>query len=1766
MSIEIVRGELERLYSLEELLSLSEDLLGFPSTEVGGTASKASFAKALVDRCVEAYAVPALLDAMTALRIDLDARVKELAKTGGAVDGELKPGEAFGAFQIVRKIADGPRATVYAAKREGSDRVLKVFKAAFASDAAATRRYLTQWKLLAKLANESLPAEPEVGTTGSRLWASYKLADAQPLAARVARSGALHLNESKPLLRGVLGALIAIHDARLAHGAVKLENVLVARGASGTPVAILVDAGGDKLTQGIGALAKPGLGKALSPDQLRGKQADASTDLYAFGALLFELLTGKPLFATAAGADLVSAHLTTPAPAPSTVAPRGWVTKEVDDLVLSLLDKSADKRPKSAKVVLELIESIGKPATTSKLSQEEFDAKVDALVADPEDHDAAMALEAAIESGAEPAKVAEAFSVSAEGIDMPEEEGEAREKAREAKKALLYRAARIHEHAKQFAQAEEIYGQVCELDPTDDIAVTALEEVRRQQGKFEELIEMLLERREKSESHTERARCLNQIGHLYIRELDDHEQGVFAYAQALAQDVQNDEYAADLERTAGSDMRLWTEALSILSEATTHPRMPPETKVVLFTRLGHWYSEKVARPDLGLPCFQAVLAIEPAHDGALAGMASVYRRAQQWQELGQVVLRRADRAPTPEKAREYRAQAADLLETKLSDPGRARDLYEQIIAEDPGHDAACDALGRIYQQLGDTQGLAKILERRSEALRGEARVEAICRVAELYEDQLNNLPEAFRRYESALEVDATSLTALRGLDRILNRQGRYGELIEILERQLAIAATPRQKINLLERMAGIHEEEFLDHAKAAATLERVLEVDPAHLAALTSLVRHYRALDRWEDVVAAYERQLKIVTEDKPRIDALLALGRVLIEQVGSPQRAQKALERVLEIDPNHGGALESLANVRAATGDAEAALAAVEALAAKADKPEQKSDLWVRAAKMLEEKGDKDGAIERYKAALDALPSNTGAAHALRAAYLARGDAASAVELIAREIETNDGKIAKGRLYGEMAVLLRDKLKDTPRAADAAKKAIDFDPTSLFGHVVTGDIAYEAGRFVESSKAFEVVASRLDALPKADAHRVVVRYIESLSKVGSLEKAVGVVEALLAAAPDSPDAHLNAARVYLDAGEAKRSVKLFEELLERFDERLGMKMRSEALLGLGTARYKLGQHDDAIAPLAEAADLDPESNAPIEVLAKVYEEKGNWEELVRIKTRRLDSLTGETRTTVLLEIGDIYSQKLSDRTRASKSYIAALDERPDDRRVLTKLMQLYSEEKDWSRLVDVVLKLASMVSDNKQKAKYLHTAAIVAGRQMGELERAAKFYDEVLELDPTLEKALNEAIDVRGQLGDHEGVERLLKIQLDQATEVADRDKLLVTFDKLGQLYREKLGWTTEAIDAFEAAQTLDPDNDPRNELLATLYASDPAQYLDKAVAAQRPILKKNPLKPEPYRLLRKLYTEAKRADAAWCLCQGLAVINMAEPDEERFYRRMRADGAAAAQNRLTPEIWDALMHPDADPLVTGIFQVIEPAVLTRNGQPLEQLGYQAAYALDLVRHPYPMSQTLYYACGVLGMDPPPVFQNPEDPGGLSFLHARTPSIVLGAAALAHEIPGQPAAFIAGRHLSYYRPGLYIRHLVPTGTGLRAWLFAAIKLIVPAFPVNPELEGPVAENLAFLERSLTGGTRDQLSSLVTKLLQAGAIDLKKWVAGVDLTADRVALVLANDLEISLEMIKASDEGSTAVPHRERHQALLFFATSEEYFTVRRHLGINIDA
>jgi tetratricopeptide (TPR) repeat protein len=1774
MDIDILRGELERLFKLEEQQALAKDILGFSLEEVGGTASSATFARALVEHCKANDAVDALADTIVSLRADVDPKLRDASINGFSSHDEIANGAKLGDLSIVKRLGEGPLAHVYLAKRDGKDTTLRVLRHDVAFDRRRVQRYLAHNRQVAGLSQDNLPKGLTAAIVEDRAIVTYEHADAQSLAARVGRLGPIHLNEARTILTQVLEALAAIHEKRLAHGSVKLENVLLARGDAGTQKVILVDAGADRLRRRprasgdvLGMVVNP---KIAAPELHRGKGADPRSDLYAFGVLVYELLSGKPPFAATSPAELASQHLGKQPEPPSTVAPRGWISKEIDAFVLGLLAKDPSARPKDARAVLSAVEALGRAPEKKKestLTDEQLSARIDKLVESPEDEEAALALESAVEEGGDAVKIADAFAMAADTLDIAEDD-EAKETKSEIKKALLFRAARIFDTAAKDAEkAEGIYAAITTLDPHDEIAMIALEEVRKKLGKYDELIEMLLARSERAESREEKARAFAEIGRICAHDTDDKAQALVAYAQALAECPEDDDYAREVERLAGSDPAQWNESLETLV-AQTQAEIPPEQRNALFMLLGGWYGKKLSRPDLALPCFQAVVSVEPSNDAALAGMAEIYRTAQQWPELGAVLLRRADVAPNPARARDLRATAAELLLSKLNEPLRAKDVYELIIEEDPAHDAATTALVKIYEQLGETEKLVKVLERQADALRGEQKARALCRIAELFEGQLDNLEEAIHRYEAAIAVDERHLDALKGLDRIFNRTNRYKELLQNLDRQLAIAATPRQKINLYERIASIHDEEFLDHKASATALEAILAIDPAHENSLTSLVRHYRALDRWEDVANLYDRHLKLVVDVPRRIELLVARGRVLTEQVGSPERAMASYEAILEVDSEHSGALEALARLREQSGDSTAALGAIEALAAKASTPEAKADLWVRAAKLLEGRGDRDGAIERYKAALDADPKNVAATAALRAAYSARGDAASAVSLIEREIETAEGKLAKARLLGEMAKICRERLKDDSRAEAAAKKALELDVTALDALVVLGDLAFEAGRFHEAAKHFEALSARTDVLPKEDATRVLVRYVDTLAKINATEKAVASIETLLRLAPDDEAAIGRVAKVTFDHGEPNRAYELNKQYFEKFGSHLLGQERAATLYRLGEAARRVEKLGEAKALLQEAADIDPASTLPLDGLARLAESKGDWEEVVRIKTKKLDMGTADERSETLVEIGEVIAVKIGDRTRAAKSYVQALEDRPGDRRLLTKLMQLYSEEKDWAKLVEIVLRLADFVDDAKQKSKYVHTAAGIAHKQMQDLDAAIGYYDRVLALDPDFAVALNEAIELRREKKDWEGVEKLLQQKLEQAQNANDTARLLETFDAMAEVYHKHLGWTSEAIDAFEAAQTLDPDNRERNDQLASMYASDPSKYLEKAVVAQRAILRRNPHRPEAYKLLRKLYTEAKRADSAWCLCQALFVLNLAEPDEERFFKRMRSESAAPAQDRLTDEDWiKRVGHDDSDPLVTAIFALIEPAILQARAKPLEELGFDERYAIDLSLHPYPMSQTLYYAAGVLGMTPPLTFQNPNDPGGLSFLHGRTPAIVLGRAALAGDVPAQAAAYLAARHLANYRPGYYVRHLVPTGTGLRAWLFAAIKLIAPQFPVAPEMEGPVNENLEHLGRHFTGIEKEHLTSVVTKMLQGGgSLDLKSWVAGVDMTADRVGFLVAHDLETAAELIKATDDASASLPVRERLKELVLWSVSEDYFEVRQRLGITIDA
>lgn len=1765
MEMDGLRGELERLFELEELLELSSGLLGFNPSDVGGMREKASFVRALTDYCDARGALEALCDAVVAIKPDADPELRATRSLGLRQRDELAPGDEVGAFRIERELGGGPQGTSYRVTRGSEAFRLKVLHRETLRDPHGTQRFLTFTRLLASAAVPGLPRDLEITSEQGRVAIAERWFEGESLAARLARAGRLPAGEVQRILLSTARVLAALHERRLCHGNLKLDNVLLGPGETPEAELQLQDAGADLLGYRrapngliqVLSLASP---QTVAPERLRGRERDASGDVYALGVLGYELLTGKAPFAGETALEAAVRHLTVEPEPPSALA-TGFLSPSFESLLMRLMNKDPKARPHSGgAVVEELLEIAGALGETST-SEEELREKMDALLRDPASEAAAKELDA-IAIGPFRARAAAAFAAAADELS-DEDAGERRTKA-----ALLLRAATGFIEVRQLGSAESAYLKLVALGDLDVTERGALDDVRRALGRYEEIVEALLARIEAAQDASERAELMARIGEIYARDLRDEAQAVVAFSQAFSENPHHRAYVRRIEEIAADRPNLWAEVSGTCSEAAADETRDAADRAPLLEQLGVWYSEKQGRPELALPCFQTALKLDPQSARALDGVASVYRANKMWSDLGDLLVHRADAARSPSDARELRTRAAEVLEKHLSDLDGAQELYERIIREDPGDLVVSEALGRIYEKNHEIDRLVPLLARQAEEQRGSRRQTALCRLGDLYRSQLNDLSEARRAYETVLAEAPGHPHARQALDETLAQAGEYKELLESLHRQLERAPTPRRQVELWERIASLYEDEFLQHADAAAALEKVISLDPARGSALTALSRVYRTLERWPDLAELYRKHAELVDEPSARAQLLFLRARVLAEHVRDLPGAIAAYERIVEISPERLDALEAIADLHEALGNLPEALQAVQNLAEKAAEKDAKIRHYMRAARLLEMQGATDESLTWYSRVVALEPSHSKATAALRHAYAERGDTAGLIDLLRRDMAQAEGERSKARLAAEIASLELTQNKDPVAAEREARQALELDPSNLRALILLGDIAFAAKRYADAMDHYQSVVHRVDALPVAEAARVIARYLDSAEQAPSRAPELMLHQArvLLELTPDEPGAVARVADLEFHHGAPEETAELYSRLLARFGDSLSRDQRALATYRLGECQRLLGNLDGALAALEEAVELAPDSPHPLVALAAVHEGKENWAAVAATKRRLLELLEPEQHADVLTELGELSLDKLSDPDQARADLAAALDRRPDDRRVLIRLMQLHSESESWADLVDVVNKLAAFVDDPAQKAKYLSTAAMVSARHLAQRDRAIDFYRQVLALDPTNTKAFSEYVVLLIERGDTAGAEEVLRSRLASVRQSRDRAAELEMLDALFSLYQAIPAKLSLAVEAVEQARELEPDNPLHVTRLKDLYERDPAAYLDRAVALHVATLRQRPNEEDAYRRLRKLYTATRRADAAWCLCQALNLLKLAEPEEIRFFERSRSPDPAPAQTSLAESDWeDYLLHPAADPRVTRIFALIEPVVVSARGQSLPSLGYDPRLALDLSQHPYPLGHMLFYAAGVMGIPLPPTFENHHEPGGLLYLNSNPPSIVMGRSAL-QQLPAQTAAFIAARQLANYRPGFLVRHVLASISVLKAWLFAAFKTVSPHFPVAMELEGPVLEAKSALDRLLPPVSRDQLVELVSRLLQSSpSIDLKEWVMGVDLTADRVGLLVANDLKSVTDIIKTVEDPS-APPRERRLQEVILFAIDETYFAVRRRLGIALES
>ena len=277
----------------------------------------------------------------------------------------LRRGDRIGAFEIVGLIGAGGMGEVYRARDVRLDRdvAIKVLSSCVGDTAGARERLEREARAIARLAHPRISTLHDVGSArigdADATYLVMELVDGETVAARL-RRGPMTIAEALPVAIAVAEALVAAHAAGLVHRDLKPANVMLTRtGAKlldfglarprSSPVPHDMQINTSALTPTMSSVMA-GTPAYMAPEQLKGGGADARSDLFAFGAMLYEMIAGRRAFEAASPADLVAAILEHE-PAPLSVhAP--LVPPPLDRLVATCLAKDPDERWQTARDLL----------------------------------------------------------------------------------------------------------------------------------------------------------------------------------------------------------------------------------------------------------------------------------------------------------------------------------------------------------------------------------------------------------------------------------------------------------------------------------------------------------------------------------------------------------------------------------------------------------------------------------------------------------------------------------------------------------------------------------------------------------------------------------------------------------------------------------------------------------------------------------------------------------------------------------------------------------------------------------------------------------------------------------------------------------------------------------------------------------------------------------------------------------------------------------------------------------------------------------------------------------------------------------------------------------------------------------------------------------------------------------------------------------------------------------------------------------------------
>jgi tetratricopeptide (TPR) repeat protein len=534
---------------------------------------------------------------------------------------------------------------------------------------------------------------------------------------------------------------------------------------------------------------------------------------------------------------------------------------------------------------------------------------------------------------------------------------------------------------------------------------------------------------------------------------------------------------------------------------------------------------------------------------------------------------------------------------------------------------------------------------------------------------------------------------------------------------------------------------------------------------------------------------------------------------------------------------------------------------------------------------------------------------------------------------------------------------------------------------------------------------------------------------------------------------------------------------------------------------------------------------------------------------------TAEGRVDELFEIGRTLVAKLKDLPEAVVTLEEARAIDPAREDILEALRRSYTRLSRWTESLEVTLSLVKRTEDAHERAGLRVAAALLACQHLADDDYALELLTLALQDDPGNEGALEEIVRIRRSRGDLVDLEHSLAVLAERLVQAGDAARAWDACQRLAAVRRDDLGDTAGAVEALAMAKRL-----PLTELDSHAVLAEQLLALDDdegAIAELEAIVAEAPLHARAHARLFSVHHRLGHHDRAYLSALVLEELGEADATAREIVELYRNDWGLRARSKLDDAAWDSFRVGGADDVVGAVFRATVRAAIAAQ---LEDRGSNPV--LDPLRRQLETStasiiRCFHWASRALGTPCPALYVLDEVQGGIAAVSAPQPTTALGPEVL-HGLSSRSLAFLAGRHLTYFRPEYQVLVHFPTAEAAAGLFFAAVELVAPGTFVPPNLALRVSTAKFRLARHMRPDELAALSAAVGRMEASDApVDLVAWIRSVELTASRAGLILAGDLQTALGQVRVEPRGLSGMSVEQRRADLVAFCGSRALADIR---------